>query len=208
MADGWKFHTPNEEGNAVVICRRLALPSFLWKFFFGAYGELIEEANWLGVGSMTAGDVVQAFAMALDGMDGCFMVGEFRCFVSLAAVAPDCLVCDGSSFDGALYPDLAAVMGGNTLPDMRDRFLIGAGAKIGVGAVGGESQHTLTLPEIPEHWHSYTPPTFNVDVEAPGAPDLLAAGIGVSSPTGVAGGGLPHNNMPPYIGVVWAVVAR
>ncbi|MBK8192233.1 MAG: tail fiber protein [Lewinellaceae bacterium] len=32
------------------------------------------------------------------------------------------LVCDSSTFDAATYPDLYAILGGNTLPDFRGRF--------------------------------------------------------------------------------------
>lgn len=208
MADGIAFHTPDYEGSASVVCKRLALPSFLWPYFNGAYGELLELSNWLAVGDMLPAEVVQSFAAAYDNMGRCHMIGELRCFAAVAAVPAGCLICDGSQFDVTEYTELAAVLGGDVLPDLRGRAAIGAGPGYSVGAAGGEAQHTLTIPEIPEHWHTYTPPTFNVDVEAPGAPDLLAAGIGVQTVTGAAGGGQPHNNMPPYAVVVWAIVAR
>jgi len=37
------------------------------------------------------------------------------------------LICNGSSFSSATYPDLAAVLGSTTLPDYRRRVLVGAG---------------------------------------------------------------------------------
>jgi hypothetical protein len=42
MSDGNLFHTPNSDGDAPLISRVLALPSFLWRYFYGAYGELVE----------------------------------------------------------------------------------------------------------------------------------------------------------------------
>lgn len=39
-------------------------------------------------------------------------------------------------------------------PDLRGRFVIGAGGSYAVGAVGGEATHTLSVNEIPSHSHS------------------------------------------------------
>lgn len=38
------------------------------------------------------------------------------------------LLCDGSQISAELYPELVAVLGGNTLPDLVGRFLEGAGS--------------------------------------------------------------------------------
>lgn len=38
------------------------------------------------------------------------------------------LILDGSSFSGTTYPDLAAFLGGTTLPDLRDRTVYGVGS--------------------------------------------------------------------------------
>ena len=35
------------------------------------------------------------------------------------------LLCDGSTFNGTTYPELQTVLGGTTLPDLRDKFLRG-----------------------------------------------------------------------------------
>ncbi len=72
MTDGIGFHTPDSDGSAPLICRRLALPSYLWQFFNGAYEQLILEENWVQVGSMSPSDVVQVFMNAYDDMiEGC-----------------------------------------------------------------------------------------------------------------------------------------
>lgn len=89
------------------------------------------------------------------------------------------------------------------------RVVIGAGTveKLTPRAfkeVGGEEQVTLTLAQIPPHSH----PTSFVILGYGGGGDLRH---GVAHPimdgfppdnsklTGTAGGGQPHNNMPPYI---------
>lgn len=47
-------------------------------------------------------------------------------------------ICNGSTFDQIEYPQLYALLGNsNTLPDLRDRFIIGAGSTFNVRTPGG-----------------------------------------------------------------------
>ena len=46
--------------------------------------------------------------------------------------------------------------GTNGTPDLRDRFVVGAGDNYAVGDTGGEAMHTLTLAEFPSHKHTGT----------------------------------------------------
>ena len=41
---------------------------------------------------------------------------------SLTSIVDGWLLCDGSTFDALLYPELNALLGGNTLPDLVERF--------------------------------------------------------------------------------------
>lgn len=43
--------------------------------------------------------------------------------------------------------------GTNGAPDLRDRFIVGAGSVYGVGDTGGVAQVTLTAPQLPDHTH-------------------------------------------------------
>ena len=43
--------------------------------------------------------------------------------------------------------------GENGTPDLRDRFIVGAGGDYSVGDIGGEASHTLTIDEMPSHNH-------------------------------------------------------
>lgn len=49
--------------------------------------------------------------------------------------------------------------GSNNTPDLRDRFVVGAGSSYAVGATGGANTVTLTTDQIPSHTHSITAAT-------------------------------------------------
>lgn len=44
--------------------------------------------------------------------------------------------------------------GENGTPDLRNRFIVGAGGEYAIGDVGGSKEHTLTVNEIPAHTHN------------------------------------------------------
>jgi microcystin-dependent protein len=68
-------------------------------------------------------------------------------------------LCNGAVLVGSSYPALSAVIapvGGNiTLPDLRDRFVVGAGSTYALAATGGLATVTLTSAQcgIPAHTH-------------------------------------------------------
>ncbi|TXI15762.1 MAG: hypothetical protein E6Q66_01200 [Pedobacter sp.] len=93
---------------------------------------------------------------------------------------------------------------------LKDRFILGAGGSYGVGATGGEKEHTLTVEEMPSHYHG-------ANFEA-GRGDGLKASGGTAVDrygdrqfqnqnahewTKPVGGSRPHNNMPPYYALAY-----
>ncbi len=66
-----------------------------------------------------------------------------------------------------------------TLPDMRGKVSVAAGAGAGLtnrvfGSIGGEENHTLTVNEIPSHTHTY--------LKQDGIPNIVApASIGITA---------------------------
>lgn len=44
--------------------------------------------------------------------------------------------------------------GSNGTPDLRNRFVMGAGGSYSVGSTGGSNTHTMTIQEMPSHSHS------------------------------------------------------
>lgn len=65
-------------------------------------------------------------------------------------IPPGYLELNGQSTTG--YPQLAALYGAN-LPDLRDKFLIGASATKEPRSTGGAETHVLTTPQMPSHSH-------------------------------------------------------
>ena len=129
----------------------------------------------------------------------------------------------------ALFSILGTTYGGNgqttfALPDLRGRFPIGTGQGPGLtdrqlGEQGGQETVTLTSSEMPIHDHplvgtntaatharplgrtlaKFTPvTTFGYADATPDAP-MSTGSIGVS------GGGQPHANMPPFLGLTFII---
>jgi microcystin-dependent protein len=127
------------------------------------------------------------------------------------------LMCDGSSYNTAMYSMLYSVIGNIyggsnptfNVPDLRGRVPIGGSSGVSgianraIGASGGEESHTLTINEMPSHAH-----TINIgDLQFNGARDLINPNTrsdGLRN-TSSEGGGQPHNIMQPYLVVNYII---
>ena len=82
-------------------------------------------------------------------------------------------------------------------PDLRGRFVVGAGGSYAVGAKGGAESVTLTVEQMPTHSHS-----FPVDASNGSAGDSYVEASkrrdSTTQSTDSAGGGAAHENRPPY----------
>jgi microcystin-dependent protein len=81
-------------------------------------------------------------------------------------------------------------------PDLRDRFVIGAG-NLAVGTTGGEASHVLSEAEMPAHVHSSLTTVGN---------QVTWGGSGyhpTGGSTGSTGGGGAHENRPPYYALAY-----
>lgn len=119
-----------------------------------------------------------------------------------SAPPPGTLLCDGAVYSQADYPMLYEVLeafrlpGGQfRVPDLLGRVPRGGGEGE-VGETGGEHTHTLTQAEMPAHAHVIG---GAATITAVGPGELLVLAPGLPGETGPAGGGMPHENWPPFI---------
>lgn len=136
------------------------------------------------------------------------------------------LLCDGSELPNyANYNNLRAVVG-NSVPDLRDRFVIGAGPWVGGrGNTGGDRFHTLSWEEMPSHSHPIQyadsqkanngyigdfrkkQPWFIKVSDLPGGAfyNPLDPADERTQSIQPAGQDQPHNNMPPYYALTYII---
>lgn len=102
--------------------------------------------------------------------------------------------------------------GTNGTPDLRDRFIVGAGKSYKLSDIGGENTHILTIDEIPSHNHQtskdFDEIGFDVTNGGGGESGMKwRIAMGDNRPyadrhwsaiTGNAGGNQAHENRPPY----------
>lgn len=208
---GYGRYTPTLSG--ATKSRVLTCDPALFPHIGDAITMLAESYMWVEVGDSVA-NVIDAVWDAINSFYGDAMIGEIDIF--LKALPLGWLALDGTTYDASDYPQLYAVIDANyrdeineqfTLPDFDGRFIVDMGSTYNLGDVGGSASHALTVDELPAHTHTYTPPVANIDLESPGAPDILAAGLGTPIQTGSTGNGSAHENRPPYIAVRFGIFA-
>lgn len=205
--DGWARLTPALSG--IKIVRALSIDSALIPHVSDAIFQLALDYTWEQFGDSVESVVSEALS-AVDSWYSKMNIGQIAFF--LGSLPPGWLPLDGSTYDQDDFPELAQQLDSQylsgsqfTLPSIQGSFLLAASNDFALGDTGGAVTHTLTVEEIPSHTHTYTPPVENVDLEAPGAPDILAAGLGAPTTTGSTGSGEPHQNMPPYYTVTLGI---
>jgi len=183
-----------------------------------AINLMTEPENWNTVGSMSPEDCA---SLAVQ------MVEEFNPMISTCGMIipfggttlPDgALWCDGDSYLRADYPQLFDMIdtafGSDdsdhfNVPDMRTRVPYGADEiDTHIGDVFGEAEHTLTITEMPGHFHEVIGATVVLGI-VPGEAPLL--GYDILAPFGATssvGGDGPHNNIQPSIAVAYIILTR
>jgi microcystin-dependent protein len=127
------------------------------------------------------------------------------------AAFPSGLIVMWSGAVSAIPVGWALCNGANGTPDLRDRFIVGAGNTYAVGTTGGEATHVLSTNEMPAHTHTFDGSGDNkVDSNA----NQTNAGRGVwqnnndvpGTYTGhmnSTGSGQAHENRPPYFALCY-----
>lgn len=201
-------------------CRRLFVPNDLHMVaaILGQVLELTEAHNWEQTTGISVAETIAIWdAIYLEFAEGTFcMIGAIVAILN-DSTPDNMLLCDGSNFAKADYPELYDVLPAaliidpdtGSVPDLRETFVIGAGVTIVEHDTGGSDTHTLTIAELAAHDHLYDKETYNIDVESVGIPDPTGVGLPASPTlTSQTGNGDAHNNMPPYYALKYVVVAR
>ncbi len=98
---------------------------------------------------------------------------------------------------------------GGVWEPIKGKFLLGCNDDYLAGSEGGETQHTLTVNEIPKHNHAI--PNSNAAGYNSASPNMGSKGWIATPPaayTSNVGGNQPHNNMPPYLAIyIWQRIA-
>lgn len=111
--------------------------------------------------------------------------------------------------------------GQNGTPDLRNRFVVGAGGEYTVGATGGEKAHSLTESEMPRHRHEWVgdDQLAGIDPDASEAIRLTTTRYDASSSLGGSwsshvygtsqtGGSAAHENRPPFYALCYIMRLR
>lgn len=212
MADGIGYLTPDfSEFGSVTDCRTVTLPLSLWYLVNGALQELTFPENWVMFGTATPEETADFFINSLE-YGKCMPIGSIIAYAT-NDVPDGILPCDGNLYLRDDYPKLYDVLDTQFIvdadsfntPDLTGRFLLADGNGRSLGDVGGEEEHTLTIPEMPAHSHDYISAVASVTtVVVPDEPSAVPS----PSATSPQGGGNPHNNMPPYYVVKYGIVAK
>lgn len=112
---------------------------------------------------------------------------------------------------GAIYMSMNSTnpgtLFGGTWEQVQGKFLLGVSNAYPAGSSGGESEHTLTTAEIPDHTHSFKYSGQSVTTGVNSIRLYQAASNQYNAYSGGQSsncGGQAHNNMPPYLAVyIW-----
>lgn len=206
----------------------LTIPSNadLSRFLWGAVSALAYLTAWDEVGSMTGEEAAAIFKSILASRTEFSMLGVIVP-VYTELVPTTMLLCDGTVYNRVDYPELWELLpsGGKsatafTVPDLREKFLLGASNDYLVSSVGGAFDVTLTALEMPSHSHGNLPHSHAEGIAVPAVGEIgpgvpfpyAIAGAGSTAPSTItiqdAGGDQPHENMPPYYALRFCIIAK
>lgn len=211
--------TAFDQGAVITLCLELNVEWFY--LLAGWIEQLHDDVCWEGTVEDVSNSIDQIAAIqelwSLSG--GCMPVGGIMWYGGTSPPA-GWLLCDGSEVEQAVWPALYAAIGDNfgpadpgyfQLPDLRGCAAIGTGQGSGLtlrvlGDDGGAEDVALNVTQIPSHAHT-------THAHLPGlalAPGELPVDLPNPFPggTGYAGGGLSHQNMPPWLAVTAIIRGR
>lgn len=176
------------------------------------------NSNWTALDTLLGGVTQSEFAL-LSGQTSLVPAGVILLWSgSIASIPSGWNLCDGT----------------NGTPDLRNRFIVGAGDSYAVGATGGADSVTLTEAQMPAHTHTGStnsagdhnhtvsfldsPQVNTVNKQGPDLHNIGDLGTGTYTTTtagahthtvtvGSTGGGSSHENRPPYYALAYIMKA-
>lgn len=128
----------------------------------------------------------------------------------------------------AIFSLLGTAFGGNgqtnfALPNLQGRTPIHTGTNRVVGVAGGETAHTVSISELPQHIHTVAGTTNFATGATPGGAVPAAIDTSVfpaayadagslvamaAQAVGIAGSSQPHENMQPYLTLSFCIALQ
>lgn len=91
---------------------------------------------------------------------------------------------------------------GGTWESVRGVFILAESDAYPAGTVAGEEKVTLTVSEMPEHYHTFMASPYLWNERDGSSDEIISPTTGtakaVYKTTASVGGSKPHNNMPPF----------
>ena len=179
--------------------------------------------NFVGAGvSASLANGIATIEVTATGGGGADPVGTIVAWSgSVASIPSEYQLCDGSA---ASTTALQAITGAN-VPDLRNRFVVGAGTdtegawsfntstgeqtftgsqtSVAVGQTGGSVAHKITEQELPAHQHGYQ--LFQSQTSTSPGGGGGQAGNTYNSNTNPTGSNQYHENRPPYYALCYII---
>tara|TARA_A100000171_G_scaffold50071_2_gene60541 strand:- start:1033 stop:1941 length:909 start_codon:yes stop_codon:yes gene_type:complete len=168
--------------------------------------------------TLTAGN----FVGDISGTTGGFLTGMIMMWGGTTAPT-GWQLCDGGT---ASTSTLQTLLGQNNVPDLRDKFVVGAGSAYARHATGGESTVQLQTTHLPSHFHlGFVNATGsqqrtgsnlsanNFAAKGTGAGNIYETynittagdGSGYAGKSSPVGDGTSHENKPPYYALTYII---
>jgi len=221
MSNPRAWLTPDDAPNGEAKCFAVFIPpgDVYEAAVRGALSLLDSPENWEQFGAQTPEDTAQYFTAANAQTcarwgQNCMAIGTLFYFVS-DTIPNNCLRCDGSLILKSEYPELWALMGEKfgaasgdyfRLPNVEQKFVVGAGGSYSIGDTGGQNSVSLTAAQNGPHTHTIHSHLPGVAV-TPGELPVSTPNI-TEAATGTSGSGNAHENRPPFLAFVPCIVAR
>lgn len=204
------------EAPTVAVCRSFVIPVEFLAIVMGALDQLTYPSSYEQFGTLTPQEMADQLSVVMNTYTttegDCMSFGSigdvFMRSIPPIGASGDCVLCDGSVYLKSEYPEYWSYVEASALesvwetdathfkvPDLIGRFPMGDGA-VNLNVEGGEIEHVLTIAEMPAHTHGEQDPGV-VNVQS-GVGAVPQSDPGLGSQTGSTGGGIAHNNMPPY----------